>query len=230
MSVRKVINDTDHRTCWTNGCFHPRMKTGGKGTKGCTTFGGVCAGYDGLEEFARERDGFLWPLRARDGEGSAEYRAFAAEVNRTLLELQAVPKVATRLAGLKPVDISDPAALQLKSRGGVTVSFDQRTGAIKSLVDSAGLEWAGGEKRLGEFVYRTYTQAHDIDRFVAQFTPDYSHGLPEACPECGSCWQHPDMDKSILSDPAMAHLPLSSISRVRKNVLFPPQFILRMNE
>ena len=80
MSVRKVLNATAHTTCWTNGCFHPLMRTGGRSSTGCATFDGHCTGYDGLEEFARERDSFLWPLPARDGKGSPQYAAFAAEV------------------------------------------------------------------------------------------------------------------------------------------------------
>ena len=215
MAVRKVINNTEHLTCWTNGCFHPRMKTGGAGSKGCATYDGICTGYDGLEEFARERDTFLYPLDEKDGKGSEQYKAFAAQANRTLTELAIVPALASRLTVLKEVDISDPTALQLKSDG-VAVGFDERTGAIKSLV-SAGIEWAGGDKRLGEFVYRTYTELHDIDRFVAQFTPNYAGAYPnhrnKSTDAAGSCWQHPEMDRSILSDPAMAHLPLESISR-----------------
>ena len=132
------------------------------------------------------------------------------------------------------------------------------------------MEWAGGGKRLGEFVYRTYTQAHDIDRFVAQFVsalrpskpPRYMYlpfatywylirccvtadaglcsgqeqgghhllqtpplarllcvftplalRLPQSTDFAGACWNHPGMDDSIKVDPAMAHLPIASISR-----------------
>ena len=122
------------------------------------------------------------------------------------------------------------------------------------------MEWAGGGKRLGEFVYRTYTQAHDIDRFVAQFVRAHSVSgqplatclircrvtadaglrggqeqggyhhlqttplaglrfhtavavLSQSTDFAGACWNHPGMDDSIKADPAMAHLPIASISR-----------------
>jgi hypothetical protein len=140
-------------------------------------------------------------------------------VNASLLELAVVPSLATKLARqhLKELDIADPAALQLETQG-LAIKFDEATGAISSLVQKeANVEWAGGDKRLGEFVYRTYTQAHDIDRYVAQFTPDYAGVYPDHANKssdfAGACWNKPGMDESIKADPAMAHLPLESISR-----------------
>ena len=138
MSVGKVLNATAHTTCWTNGRFHPLMRTGGRSSTGCATFDGHCTGYDGLEEFARERDSFLWPLPARDGKGSPQYAAFAAEVNRTLSELAVVPSLASRLShgGLKPVDIRDAAALALETET-LSLKFDSASGAISSLVQKS---------------------------------------------------------------------------------------------
>ena len=75
MSVSKVINSKAHSTCWTNGCFHgAEMKSGGASETGCATFDKKCSGYDGLEEFARERDGFLVPLPVGAGGDSSRGR------------------------------------------------------------------------------------------------------------------------------------------------------------
>jgi hypothetical protein len=266
MSVSKVINRTDHQDCWTNKCFHAKLRAGGdKGSLGCATFGGECDGYDGLDEFARERNSFLFPLRGSgdapgievqqqatgatsttgsDGPTQA-YTAFAAEVNQTIAALTPVPSLAERLKGadLVPVDIHDPQSLLLQTPT-LRLQFDQRTGAISSMLQTTTTttatpgeggvgsatadsnrpgsttdqwEWAGGERRLGEFVYRTYTQEHDIDRFVSQFTPDYAgvypHHLNKSNDYNGACWNKPGHDDSIRKDPAMAHLSLASISR-----------------
>ena len=83
MSVRKVLNATAHTTCWTNGCFHPMMRTGGRSSTGCATFDGHCTGYDGLEEFAQERDSFLrafghGALLDSMGADQVQYMIFAA--------------------------------------------------------------------------------------------------------------------------------------------------------
>lgn len=210
MSVSKVINRTDHQDCWTNGCFHTKLAAGGDaGSKGCATFSGDCDGYDGLAEFARERNSFLYPLpagspginaMAKEGTDTDDYASFAEQVNKTIAELSVVPSLASLLAGhtekLQPVDTSDSSALSLQTSR-LHLQFDKTTGAISSLIQrtsAAGLttgntaaqpdrstaaehEWVGKNKRLGQFVYRTYTQEHDIDRFVAQFTPDYA-GVP----------------------------------------------------
>ena len=37
--------------------------------------------------------------------------------------------------------------------------------------------------------------------------------LPQSTDFAGACWNHPGMDGSIKADPAMAHLPIASISR-----------------
>ena len=51
----------------------------------------------------------------------------------------------------------------------------QATGAITTLVDKAtSIDWAAGENHsFGKFVYRTYTQDHDIDRYICQFASSY---------------------------------------------------------
>ena len=37
--------------------------------------------------------------------------------------------------------------------------------------------------------------------------------LSQSTDFAGACWNHPGMDDSIKADPAMAHLPIASISR-----------------
>lgn len=231
MSVSKVINRTDHQSCWTNGCFHRKLASGGDhGSTGCATFGGNCDGYDGLAEFARERNSFLYPLPAVPGtnaidKSAGDYVAFAEQVNKTIADLSVVPSIASLIAGhtdrLLPLDISDPSSLTLQTSR-LRLEFDKTTGAISSLVQSVASatehKWVGNNKRLGQFVYRTYTQEHDIDRFVAQFTPDYAGVYPEHANRSndysGACWNKPGMDDAIRTDPAMSHLPLESISRM----------------
>lgn len=175
MYVEKVINSTAHTTCWTNACFHAAMKAGGgAGSKGCATFGGVCTGYDGLAQFARERNSFLWPLPAtkRSGGGNAQYAAFAADVNRTLEQLAIVPSLLERTkTGLTEIaDIHAPGALRLETAG-LQLVFDNATGAVISLVVGkttggrgalGGREWAGAANRLGEFVCEWQQQLVDL--------------------------------------------------------------------
>ena len=109
---------------------------------------------------------------------------------------------------LKPVDIADPKALTLNGSE-LSLTFDPETGGISSLVDKVGgREWVAAGQRLGEFVYRTYTQKHDINPYMRQFVP--GHPVNETDMKT-SPWSKPGMDLSIESDPAMP--PLANCSR-----------------
>ena len=217
MSDSKAVNDTWHTTHWTNAQFHPLREHGGGGPpgSGCSTFDGHCSGYAGWEEYATERDSFLYPVPG----DSAGYQAFAAAVNHTIEQLSKVPTVEDLVAahpGLK--EQPDLAALSL-SNDALQLKFSPATGAITTLVEKAtSIDWAAGENHsFGEFVYRTYTQDHDIDRYICQFASSYCgdgvNHRNKSSDAAGAVWQKVGMDASILSDPSMAHLTLSEMSR-----------------
>jgi hypothetical protein len=175
-----------------------------------------CTGYPGLAEYAIDRDSYVYPQPARTG-ASDGFKAFIAAVNETLKQLSTVPSVAAMLKsspGLKAIDPTDPTALVLENEQ-LSLKFDPATGAISSLLDKGasdgkgGREWVATGQLLGEFVYRTYTQQHDINPYVKQLTPTFNatdtdlHYWP---------WAKPGMDESIGADPAMP--PLANCSRV----------------
>jgi hypothetical protein len=142
---------------------------------------------------------------------TAGYRAFVARVNRTLAALKAVPSLAEMLqeemlkeehvqeeqqttagAGasdslsaprraLVEVDLTKSTPLVLENDK-LRLTFNATNGAIASLVEKqTGIEWAQGVG-LGQFVYRTYTQASDYDRYQQQYVPSSKPGKgPSRC-------------------------------------------------
>ena len=173
-----------------------------------------CTGYPGLTEYATDRDSYVYPRPARAG-ASSGFKDFIAVVNETLEQLSTVPSVTAMLKsspGLKAIDPTDPTALILQNEQ-LSLKFDPVTGAISSLVekgssDGKGRAWVAAGQLLGEFVYRTYTQSNDINRYVKQLTPTFNatdedlHYWP---------WSKPGMDESIEADPTMP--PLANCSR-----------------
>ena len=213
MAWKKTLSARNHDANWTNAQFHPLREHGGRSATGCSTHDGSCDGFAVLEAYANKKQDFLRPMPG-GASASPAYGAFAAEVNRTIDELWRVPSLAAVLAahpGL--VEQPDLAALSLEN-GRLKLAFSAATGAVTSLLEKAtGVDWAAGGS-IGEFVYRTYTQEQDFDRYVCQFTPDYCNGASQASDSAGAFWNKEGMDASILADPAMAHLlPLSNISR-----------------
>ena len=47
------------------------------------------------------------------------------------------------------------------------------TARCRLVEKGTGMDWAGAGHPIGEFVYRTYTQAQDFDRYVCQYTPGF---------------------------------------------------------
>ena len=62
------------------------------------------------------------------------------------------------------------------------LTFSPATGAIDSLLEKATtVDWAAGDNRtIGEFVYRTYTQEHDMDRFVKAHIRNHNGAKPKS--------------------------------------------------
>jgi hypothetical protein len=118
--------------------------------------GGVCRGFPGLEEYATERDLYLYPPTNAATGATPEFAAFVAAVNATLADLASVPSLSDMLKnadGVKmtEVDLSDPNALSLTSDS-LALRFSAETGAISSLVEhSNGREWVAPNGTMGEF-------------------------------------------------------------------------------
>ena len=199
MATKKVLDAKIHDHFWTNSQFWPLINRPD----------GNLSGFPGLQFYSDERDRYIHP-RPTKSTASNGFKAFAALVNRTLKELTVVPAIGTMLASgnLTPVDVTDPKALTLNGSG-LSLTFDPETGGISSLVEKAGgREWVAAGQRLGEFVYRTYTQKHDINPYMRQFVP--GHPINETDMKTFP-WSKPGMDLSIESDPAMP--PLANCSR-----------------
>ena len=201
MKTTKVLDAQTHEHFWTNAQFHPLMDSPDPDSP--------LFGFPGLQWYSDERDHYIYPKPAKPT-ASDEYRAFTHLINNTLKALTVVPSVNSMLksAELKPVDVTDPKDLSLQSSE-LSLGFDPQTGAISSLVEKAGgRQWVAAGESLGEFVYRTYTQKHDINPYMRQFVPQ--HPVNETDMRIFP-WSKPGMDLSIEADPAMP--PLAECSR-----------------
>jgi hypothetical protein len=196
INTQKIISPELHDHYWTNAQFHPRMNQ----------TDGDLMGYPGLTEYSTERDQYIYPRPAHPS-ASTGFKSFVSLVNTTLEELMAVPSVGEMLKSspdLEEIDVTDPTALALENSL-MSLKFDPATGAISSLTEKAvgGKEWVAVGQLLGEFVYRTYTQEADINRYCSQLTPGFN-----ATDENFKWWpwSKPGMDISIEVDPAMPAL------------------------
>lgn len=79
--------------------------------------GGVCRGFPGLEEYATERDLYLYPPTNASAGATSSFASFVSAVNATLADLSVVPSLADMLKNsrLTEIDVSDPKALSLSS-------------------------------------------------------------------------------------------------------------------
>ena len=191
LDTHKVITDARHDSMWTNAQFHPVMND-------------VSTGYPGLTEYSTDRDRYLYPRPPPDG-ASAAFKDFVALVNLTLAELKVVPALNPK--GLEQADLTQALTLENSQ---LKLEFNASTGAISSMQEKGGTrtQWVAPGGALGEFVYRTYTQKADINRYCSQLTPGFQ---PSDTNLAWWPWSKPGMDLSILNDTAMP--PLADCSR-----------------
>jgi hypothetical protein len=132
-------------------------------------------GYPGIKEYSTDRDRYIYPPPAPVS-ASPGFKAFIALVNTTLAELIEVPSLDPK--GLEPADLTQTLMIE---NSHLKLEFNVSTGSISSMEEkgAAATQWVAPGSALGEFVYRTYTQKADINRYCSQLTPGFQ---PKATP------------------------------------------------
>ena len=125
--------------------------------------------YAGTVEAHRR---WLWPP-PNSRHSSAKYRAFAAEVNRTLAAMQAnVPSAAKAALSrrLTPVPELSSRPSLLLSAGDLRVELNTTSGAVTSLRLKGQVDFLSPGHTLAQIMYRTFSGAQETD-YTASFKP-----------------------------------------------------------